>query len=313
MRKHTIPTPYMVGDVHVYSTEINGELVLFDTGPNTPEAMDYLQQNLDLARLKHVFVTHCHIDHYGLAWYLAEQTAATVYLPQMDAKKFQHRGVRLQGLQHLLLECGFNQTYVEEFQAVLTQNDVFPPIPAQFEIVEEAKALDSLGLSVMSCPGHSQSDLVFFNESWAITGDVLLRGIFQAPLLDLDLESLSGRFRNYEAYCQTLRKLQRLRGLEILPSHRDYIDSLEASILFYTSKLVERALRVQAFPAHWSVAEVVDNLPGKSSDPFVAYLKASEVLFMRDFLAQPDLLLDSLNHLGLRQELSPLLPLNLAC
>lgn len=313
MRKHTIPTPYMVGDVHFYSTEINGELVLFDTGPNTPEAKDYLQQNLDLTQLKHVFVTHCHVDHYGLAWYLAEQTAATIYLPQMDAKKFQHREVRLQGLKHLLLECGFTPTYVEEFQAVLTQNHVFPAIPEQFEIVEEAAALGALGLSVMSCPGHSQSDLVFYNDSWAITGDVLLRGIFQAPLLDLDLETLSGRFRNYEAYCQTLCKMERLRGLEILPSHRDYIDSLETSILFYTSKLVERALRIRAFPAQWSVAEVVENLPGKSSDPFVAYLKASEVLFMRDFLAQPELLLDSLNHLGLRQEISPLLPLGLAC
>lgn len=313
MRKHTVPTPYMVGEVHFYSTEINGELVLFDTGPNTPEAKDYLQQNLDLARLKHVFITHCHVDHYGLAWYLEQQTAATIYLPQMDVRKFEYRTLRMQGLQRLLLDCGFDQDFVEGFRGSLDQNQIFPLVPQRFEIVEQSPVPARLGLSVLSCPGHSQSDLIFHNQSWAVTGDVLLRGIFQAPLLDLDLRTLSGRFNNYQAYCQSLRQFERLRGLEILPSHRDYVDSLEETILFYAGKLVERAVRIQALPAHWTVAEVLQNLPGKSADPFVAYLKASEILFMRDFLAQPELLLNALDHLGLRQEISSLLPLNLAC
>lgn len=313
MRKHTITTPYMVGDVHFYSTEIDGELVLFDTGPNTPEAKLYLQQNLDLARLKHVFVTHCHVDHYGLAWYLAEQTDATIYLPQLDVRKFEHKAVRMQGLQRLLLECGFDLSFVESFRAVLDQTQIFPPLPQRFEVVEQSSVPSRLGLSVMGCPGHSQSDLIFHSDAWAVTGDVLLRGIFQAPLLDLDLQTLSGRFNNYQAYCQSLRQFERLRGLEILPSHREFVDSLDETILFYAGKLVERAMRIQTLPADWSVAEVLENLPGNSTDPFVAYLKASEILFMRDFLAQPDLLLDSLNHLGLSQRLTPLLPLTLAC
>lgn len=313
MRKHTIPTPYMVGDVQVYSTEINGELVLFDTGPNTPEAMLYLQQNLDLERLKHVFVTHCHVDHYGLAWFLAEQTAATIYLPQMDVRKFEHKAVRMQALRQLLLDCGFDYAFVEGFQGVLDQSQIFPPLPHRFEIVEQSPVLSSLGLAVMGCPGHSQSDLIFYNQTWAVTGDVLLRGIFQAPLLDIDLRTLSGRFNNYQAYCQSLRQFEHLRGLEILPSHREFVDSLDETILFYAGKLVERALRIQTLPAHWSVAEVLENLPGQATDPFVAYLKASEILFMRDFLAQPELLLDSLKHLGLSQGIAPLLPLTLAC
>ena len=37
MHQHTVQTPYMVGEVHFYSAELNGELVLFDTGPPTPE------------------------------------------------------------------------------------------------------------------------------------------------------------------------------------------------------------------------------------------------------------------------------------
>jgi 2,4-dienoyl-CoA reductase (NADPH2) len=34
-------------------------------------------------------------------------------------------------------------------------------------------------------------------------------------------------------------------------------------------------------------------------DPFVAYLKASEIVFMRDFLAEPERLQESLAAIGL--------------
>ncbi len=312
MDQHTIPTPYMVGDVHIYSTEINDQLILFDTGPDTPEARSYLESHLDLDQLRHVFITHCHVDHYGLAWYLAEKTSARIYLPRIDIKKLQNRDLRHQGLKEQLLACGFDPSYVEGFRATLKQNQIYPPLPEIMQVAEEADCLESLGLSVMSCGGHSQSDLIYYNERWAVTGDVLLRGIFQAPLLDIDLETFSGRYRNYEAYCETLIKLGRLRGLTIWPSHREYIDSLEETILFYATKLLERAARIREFPVEWSVAQVVEKLPGRVDDPFIAYLKASEVIFIRDFLANPELLAESLTRLGLREQLDHLFPMNLA-
>ena len=58
--QHTINTPYMVGPVHCYTTEVNGELVLFDTGPPTSSAEHYHTKHIDLASLKYVFITHCH-------------------------------------------------------------------------------------------------------------------------------------------------------------------------------------------------------------------------------------------------------------
>ncbi len=69
--------------MHCYSIELAGELVLFDTGPPTAEARAYLQRALPLKRLRHVIVTHCHIDHYGLAAWLEREYGATVYLPYL--------------------------------------------------------------------------------------------------------------------------------------------------------------------------------------------------------------------------------------
>ena len=72
--QHTINTPYIAGPVHCYTAELGGDLVLFDTGPPTAEAEQYLRDNIDLRRLKHVIITHCHIDHYGQAAWLEKNS-----------------------------------------------------------------------------------------------------------------------------------------------------------------------------------------------------------------------------------------------
>ncbi len=305
MQKHTIVTPYLVGDIHIYTTEIDGELVLFDTGPPTAEALQYLQSHIDLKRLRHVLVTHCHVDHYGLAGWLADHTEAQIYLPHKDDLKLRRHGDRLEGIENLLLESGFDRRFVVEFRQTVSTHQVFPPVPKRYRVVEEAEVLEEMGIAVRKCPGHSQSDLVYLCGGCAITGDVLLRGIFQAPLLDLDLETFDGRFKNYDAYCSTVLELAKLRGRQILPGHREGVDSVDATILFYVGKLIERSAKLKRLPPQLPVSEVVERLFGSESDPFVAYLKASEIFFMQDFLADPQKLKNSLEQIGLFQAVEP--------
>jgi hypothetical protein len=47
MRQLAVPTPYLIGDIKVYSCEIKGKLILFDTGPVTDKALRYLEKNVD--------------------------------------------------------------------------------------------------------------------------------------------------------------------------------------------------------------------------------------------------------------------------
>ncbi len=305
MRKHTIQTPYVVGEVHLYTTELNGELVLFDTGPDTPEALDYLLGHIDLDRLRHVFITHCHVDHYGLAAYIGRNSRAEIYLPRQDDLKFRHHERRLEHIAGLLRECGFDDDFIRSVRATVGRNGIFPPVPGNYRIVEEAAAPRRLGISWLSCPGHSQSDLVYLVGDCAVTGDILLPDTFQAPLLDIDLDTFAGRFRNYEAYCASLVKLAQLRGRRLLPGHRQEVGSLEETILFYAGKLLERAARIKTFAGVPAVSEVVRGLFGDSLvDPFVVYIKASEVIFMRDFLAAPGRLRSALERIGLFSRIS---------
>jgi len=307
MRKHTVHTPYMVGEAHFYSTEIGGELVLFDTGPPTPEGEAFLQRSIDLSRLKHVFITHCHVDHYGLTRFIAEHSDAEIYIPRKDALKLRHHQRRLAHIEEELVGMGFSREEIGRFRQIVGQNRLFPGVPEGFRIVEESAEPGRLGIGVLPCPGHSQSDLVYLVKGRAVTGDILLRGIFQAPLLDVDLEDFSGRFRNYEAYCATLRKLPQLRDREILPGHRHSVDSLDAAILFYVGKLCERAERLKQHPRDVPVRLLLDRLFGDIlADPFVAYLKASEIVFMRDFLDEPGRLREALAAIGLLEHSVPI-------
>lgn len=296
--QHTIDTSYVVGPVHCYSAEISGELVLFDTGPPTPEAQEYLRNHLDLKALKHVIVTHCHIDHYGLAHWLEKETDATIYLPFRDHLKIVRHQERLELMYDLLLQIGFTADFLERFRDTMNDGTVFPPLPTRFQIIEESLP-DHLNLAFLACPGHSQSDLVLTGDSWAVTGDVMLKGIFQTPLLDVDLLT-EQRFRNYAAYCDSLIKLATLRDKQILPGHRESIESVDSCLLFYIRKLLERARQAKAFPLNMNAFEVVSQLFDiEAVHPFVSYLKASEIVFIRDFLADPERLRSTLTEIDL--------------
>ena len=216
MRQHTIHTPYIVGEVHCYSTEINGELVLFDSGPPTAEALALLGSEIDLSRLKYLFITHCHIDHYGLAAMIAENSDARILIPRAEAVMLRRRSENLDHLVKLLSEMGCDES-ITRFIREKTEKEHLVAIPENFEIVEESDVPIRLGIDWLKCPGHSQSDLVYLYGEHAITGDILLRNIFQVPIFDVDTETLNGRFRNYDTYCESIKSVTTVEGVPYPP------------------------------------------------------------------------------------------------
>jgi 2,4-dienoyl-CoA reductase (NADPH2) len=290
----------MVGEVHLYSVELAGGLALFDTGPPTPEGVECLQKSVDLTRLKYLFISHCHVDHYGLANYLLENSATEVFIARTDAIKFDRHGERLDAIAAILRGYGFSSDFVSQLRDSFQKNKVFPVMPERYRIVEEStELLAQLGINWLACPGHSQSDLVYLTQGHAVTGDILLKGIFQAPLLDINLTTFAGRFRNYDSYCTSLLQLVQLRGLQIMPGHRRSVESVDDAILFYVTTLLERSQQLLPL-RHLSMTEIVDRLfQGRLTEPFFVYLKLSEIVFMLDFLENPGLLKASLQNIGL--------------
>ncbi len=307
MQQHTVQTPYMVGEVHFYSAELDCGLVLFDTGPPTPEGEAYLRENVDLKRLTYLFITHCHVDHYGLADFILQQSDAEVFIPRRDAMKFRRQAERMERMGDLLGGYGFGGDFSVQLRRSFELHKLFPAIPERFRIVEDsANLLHELGISFLPCPGHSQSDLVYLTGDVAVTGDCLLRNIFQAPLLDIDLESFEGRFKNYHAYCNSLINLAQLQGRRIMPGHRYYVEGLDVAILSYVTTLLERVGQLLPF-RKMDMNGIIEQLfKGRLVDPFFIYLKISEIVFMLDFIENPSLLRASLEQIGLFDQVSAL-------
>ncbi|MFH0783464.1 MAG: MBL fold metallo-hydrolase [Pseudomonadota bacterium] len=298
LTQHTIITPYMVGPVHCYSGVLAGELVLFDTGPPTPVAEKYLQEHIDLGNLRHVFISHCHIDHYGLASWLEQNSDAIIYLPYRDCLKIANHEKRIAEMSGLLASLDFDQKSLDELRRIFGSGLFFPPFPEKYRVAEK-DIPERLGIGVLNCPGHSQSDLVYLGEDWAVTGDTLLRGVFQSPLLDVDLES-GERFNNYGVYCTTLVKLASLRNRKVLPGHRQSIISIDATLLFYISKLLLRVEQLRPYKDEKNLMVIIEKLLGEPmQEAFHLYLKVSEVVFMKDLLEQPEMLRGALTEIGL--------------
>ena len=111
MHQHTVQTPYIVGEVHFYSAELDDGLVLFDTGPPTPEGEACLIDEVDLKRLKYVCITHCHVDHYGLTNFILQHSDAEVFIPHRDAIKFQRHSERMDQMGEILKGYGFGEDF----------------------------------------------------------------------------------------------------------------------------------------------------------------------------------------------------------
>ncbi len=309
--KHTVETPYPVGDVHMYTCELNGAPVLFDTGPPTKEASRYLRENIDLERLEYVFITHCHPDHYGNVKFLEETTSARIVFSQYDTFKYERLEECADIMCDVIMDLGFPPDGIKLACASFRDFHRAVPYPDKYLLLEESSGLlDSLGMSYIRCPGHTQSDIVYLLGDYAISGDVILRKIFTAPLLEVDYDTFKGRFSNYKAYCSTISRLKEIEGKIFLPSHNDFIDSVDERILFFVSKLIERAGTLAAKrKAGKSVYETVRSLFGGrlEGSPLMMYIKISEIVFMYDFLESSELLFEALERNGLYDRIKGLL------
>jgi 2,4-dienoyl-CoA reductase (NADPH2) len=252
-----------------------------------------------MSHLKYLFITHCHVDHYGLANYIQQHSNAEIFIPRRDAIKFKRHAERMERMGELLGEYGFGDDFAIHLRESFERNKIFPAMPERFRIVEESPELAGLGITYLPCPGHSQSDLVYLVGDTAVTGDILLRNIFQAPLLDIDLSTFAGRFRNYDSYCSSLLNLAHLRGRQVMPGHRFYVEGVDEAIIFYVTTLLERAVLILPL-RHLPVNEIVEQLfKGRLTEPFLIYLKISEIVFMLDLLENPSLLKASLEKIRL--------------
>lgn len=89
-----LPAPFSIGSVNCYLFRRNG-LTLLDPGPDTDIAYEKLvtglnEINHELCDVSRVLLTHPHIDHYGIANRIKEESGASIIAHENAAYRLQH-------------------------------------------------------------------------------------------------------------------------------------------------------------------------------------------------------------------------------
>lgn len=161
--------------------------VLIETGPYSTYAQ--LQQGVEalgyqMSDIKHVFLTHIHLDHAGAAWALAE-AGANIYLHPFGAKNMEDPSRLMESAKRIY------QDRMDELWGEMK------PIPAQ-QLIQVADnqviEIGDLTIKSLHTPGHAKHHIAWQVEDAIFTGDVAGVKIDQGPVVppcpppDINLE-----------------------------------------------------------------------------------------------------------------------------
>lgn len=148
-------TPFQQNCTLLWCTETNAATVI-DPGGDVLEILNAIKKaKVDV---KHIWLTHGHVDHVGGADQLRDELKVEITGPHL-ADKFLTDHVVESGMRFGL--SGLRNVTPDRW---LSEGDTV--------------SVGNLNFSIYHCPGHSPGSVVFFNDAmrFAIMGDVLFNG-----------------------------------------------------------------------------------------------------------------------------------------
>ncbi|MFC0557482.1 MBL fold metallo-hydrolase [Halalkalibacter alkalisediminis] len=296
----TIPTPFLVGPVHVYLI-CSDTLTLVDTGPLTLEGKASLISQLDilgykLEDIEQVILTHHHPDHVGLAGLF--KSAVLIghrYLRPWLRKEDQFFKRYKSFFEEFYHAHGFSQSNIEKVSKSSQAYMSFIEKTDLDVIVSHGDEVPGLkGWRVLEVPGHAQNHIMIVRtkDHTAIGADVLLGSISSNALLEAPMDGGQERPKTLIQYRKSLQLVQDLNLQLLMPGHGE--------IIMNVNDLIDQRLE-----GHLTRANVIKNLLGNKR------LSANEIsyqLFKEKHLKQPDLTFsETLGHLDLLVEQSDLI------
>jgi len=194
-------------DCNVYGIDCGGEFVLIDAGVGreTETIIENLvSDGIELGQVKHLFLTHGHLDHSGGAAYLRETLKLQVGASQETARAVEQGDERSISLDKAKAAGG----YPADFQLRACPID-------QLLCDGQRLSLGTCEFEVIATPGHSHDLLTFWlrteHAGVLFTGDTLFFG--GQILLSNTYDS------NVQEYVNSLRKLERYDFDGLFPGH----------------------------------------------------------------------------------------------
>ena len=284
----SVPLPFPPREVAAWVIEGDDGHVLVDTGIDTPPARDALRDaaweiGVTPQSLRHVVLTHAHIDHYGLAGRLKELTGAELAmhtLTDLDCEKYRHPDTARARRRDTYADHGVPEAERTDLADHLTRG-----LPYLHSVVEASRRLrggEELVVGgnrwqVVHTPGHSLGHV----RLWQPAGGVLLSGDHLLPAITPPVTFERGFDADpLRSYLVSLRTIAELRPRLVFPGHGspfgDAVGRIDAIVRNKVRRLesIRRAIREQ--PS--TVTELADRLVAKAVLAHQRQLAISETL-----------------------------------
>ena len=241
MRIHSIDLNFqgLPGLISAYLIEFGNELVLVETGPGSTLPM--LLKGVETlgftpAEIRHVFVTHVHLDHAGAAGWFAQQ-GATIY-------------AHARAVPHLIdpekLIASASLVYGEKMEKLWGK--MLPAPKDRVRILKDGERvkIGKTTFTAVDTPGHARHHHVYLCEDVCFTGDVA-----GMKLPDCNYLSVTAAPPQFDpvAYSESLAKLHELGLSKLYLTHGGEISNVSRHLSDY-------ALRVEQ--AYESVADLYE-------------------------------------------------------
>jgi glyoxylase-like metal-dependent hydrolase (beta-lactamase superfamily II) len=239
------------GSNSFYLLEGDGEAVLVDTGVSTPDVKRQFEEKLEgcgvgVDEIDHVFLTHWHADHVGLAGYVQEESGASVHIHERDApiveQDEEERDAMEEKQREALKDWGMPDGKRETLLAFITSNSTIQGSPPDLQKFDDGDRWEVAGteLEAVHSPGHTAG-----LASFATGNDEIFTGDAVLPVYTPNVGGADVRVeRPLERYVETLLRIAERDFDRAYPGHREPIEEPTARALEIVEHHRERSARV---------------------------------------------------------------------
>ena len=215
---------------------LDPEPVLIDCGMNTNATLALLEEELQkhglkLTDLVHVYVTHAHIDHMGMAGRLAREAKANIWVNPFTLpwtrdleKQWQKRAKIIQTALEQEAPPGWDNPVLNGMNGFFKQAlACWSEIPSESLKVYEVGETLSFGggkWEVLYVPGHSNTQTCFYEKSkqWLFSADMLLP-LTPTPAIEMKIDAPEEREVSIVRLLDSFQRMTKLALEKVFPGH----------------------------------------------------------------------------------------------